>query len=95
MTDYIVKFLKGELLKVALINLVKSGPFMGIRAWLVKLVVTEFFDEIAEPIIKLGVRKANYTYNKIQGNILIEKIKEDINEGNQGSYDNHVDDIFN
>jgi len=95
MIDYIIKFLKGELIKLALIKLVKSGPFLGFRTWLVKFVVSEFFEEIAEPIIKLGIRKANYTYNKVQGNILIEKIKEDIQNGNQTSYDNHVDDIFN
>jgi len=83
------------LIKTALINFVKSGPLLGFRTWLVKLIITEFFEEIAEPLIRLSLRRLEYSYKKVEGKIIIKKIEKAKNENNQNDYDHSVDDIFN
>jgi hypothetical protein len=90
----IIKYLKGESVKLAFKTLFKSAAFGGIRLWLVKTIVNEFYDEIGEPIIKAAFVQAGYEYNKIEGNILVKRLEEAKHENNQTAYDNATDDIF-
>lgn len=60
------------ILKYILKNFISVG---GLKGWLIKLVITEFYDEIAEPLIKLSMRKAGYIYEVNQGKHLLLEIE--------------------
>jgi len=91
----VIAQLKGQAIKGALILLFKSAAMGGFRGWLVKTIVTNFFNEIGEPIIKAAFIQINYTYERIEGKILIKKLKEAVIENNQTAYDDTTDIIFN
>lgn len=92
--DYLIKFLRGEAVKLALKKLLGSAAAGGFKAWLVTFVVKELYDEVAEPIIKLAFRKSGYVYNKIDGKIKIKKLREARNENDEDAYDNIVTDVL-
>ena len=78
----LVDFLKKELVKQALIDLVKSEAFLGVRTWVVKTIVTHLFDEVAKPIIDLSFRKLGYVVEVKKNEILLKKIQNsaDVND---------------
>lgn len=90
----LINFLRGQAVKLALKKLLGSSSAGGFKAWLVKLIVTEFYDEIGEPVIKLAFRKAGYIYNKIDGEIKIKKLREAHSENDEDAYDDIVTDIL-
>lgn len=90
----LINILKGQVLKLALINLVKSGPFMGVRKWFIKIVINHFFDDIAEPIIEYGLRRLQYSFDKKDGKVIIKKIEDAKNENDVVKYNDAVDSIF-
>ena len=78
----LIDFLRKEAVKQALINLVKSGAFLGFRTWLVKFIVINLFDEVAKPIIDLSFRKVGYLVEVKNGEYLLKKIQNsaDVND---------------
>lgn len=92
--NLIINQLKGEAFKRASLLVFKSQALGGFRGWLIKVIVKHFFEEIGEPIIKASFIQLNYTYDRIEGKILIKKLKDAKNENNQTAYDNTTDIIF-
>jgi len=90
--DYIVKILRGEAIKLALKKILGSAAAGGFKAWLIKIIVKEFYDEIGEPLIRAGINRVGYTYDKIEGKVLIKKLDK---ADNETDYDNTIDDILN
>lgn len=78
----LIDFLRKEAVKQALINLVKSGAFLGFRTWLVRTIVIHLFDEVAKPIIDLSFRKVGYLVEVKNGEYLLKKIQNsaDVND---------------
>lgn len=66
----------------------------GFRAWLIKYIVTELFEEIAEPLIKASFRRMGYLYDRAGGKIQVKKLNEAREDNNEDSYNSSVDDIF-
>lgn len=89
--DYLVKFLRGEAVKLALKKILGSVAAGGFKAWLVKYIITELYDEIGEPLVRAAVNRVGYTYHKIEGKVLIKKLGEAQNEAD---YDSTIDDIL-
>lgn len=90
--DLLIAHLKGAAIKAALVHLIKTS--VGIKAWIVKFLIEELFEEIVEPLTKLALRKVKYEYRKHEGEVIIEKIKEARENKNEDDYNSHVDDIF-
>ena len=90
----ILKQLKGEIVKVALRTFLKSGAGAGFQVWLVTFIAEEFADEIAEPIVKAMFTRAGYTYRKIDGKIMVKKLEEAQESGDEADYNSTVDDIL-
>jgi len=88
--DQIVEHLKGKAIKLALKKVLGSVMAGGIKGWLVKFVVTELFEEIAEPLIKLAIRKGFVLYDKIEGSINVKQTEKAKDEGNYDDYLDHV-----
>lgn len=90
----LIEQLKGAAVKAALKKFLGSAVIGGPKAWVIKYVVTELFEEIGEPLIKAGLLGAGYYYEKIEGKIIIKRIEE-AREGNDPhAYDNATDDVF-
>lgn len=86
----LVDFLKKELVKQALIDLVKSEAFLGVRTWVVKTIVTHLFDEVAKPIIDLSFRKLGYVVEVKKNEILLKKIQ---NSADFNDWSNNVNGV--
>lgn len=92
--ELIIAQLKGAAFKAALKKLLGTAAGGGIKAWIVKKVLTEFSDEIGEPIVRGMLNNVGYAYDKINGHVIIKRIKKAEDENNGGDYDSAVDDIY-
>ena len=90
--DQFIKFLRGEAVKLALKKILGSAAAGGFKAWLVSFVVKELYDEIGEPLVRAALNRVGYTYDKIEGKVLIKKLRE---ADNEADYDSTIDDILN
>lgn len=89
--DAVIEHLKGRAIKIALRKLL--GTMTGFRAWVVKFIVSELFEHLAEPIIKLSMRKGFLLVDKASGRIKIKKMREAKEEGDESEYNDQIDDI--
>ena len=78
----LIDFLRKEVVKQAIVDLVKSEAFLGFRTWLVRTIVFHLFDEVAKPIIDLSFRKIGYIVEVKNGEYLLKKIQSstDLND---------------
>lgn len=99
----ILNYIKGAAFKAALTNMVKAGlkkifksaSFGGIKGWLIKTFVKEILiDKAIEPAVKAAFREVGYIYHVKKGKILILKLSEAEENGNQNDYDSTIDDIL-
>ena len=88
----LIDFLRGSAVKLALKKILGSAAAGGFVGWIVTYIVTELFEEIAEPLILAGINRIGYTYDKIEGKVLIKELNEAENETD---YDSTVNDILN
>lgn len=63
----------------------------GFKGWLAGLVVKEFFEELAIPVINAGVVEIGYQLDVIDGKKMLKKIKE---ASNGEEYDHAADDVL-
>jgi hypothetical protein len=89
----LINFLKGSAVKLAIKKILGTAAVGGIKGWLIKIIVTELFEEIAEPLIKLALRKGLLVYDKIDGNIKIKRLEKAKEENNETNYNSTIDDI--
>jgi hypothetical protein len=82
----LIKFLKGEFLKLALKKILGSAAAGGFKAWLVKYIATELFEEVAEPLIKWQIRKGMLAVDKINGSIKVKKYEKAKEAGDESTY---------
>lgn len=92
--EILINFLKGEAIKIALKNILGSVAMGGFKAWLIKFIVTELYEELGEPLIRAGINQVGYYYDKIDGKITIKKIDKAREEGDAENYRDGVNDIF-
>lgn len=90
----LIKFLKGAAIKAALKQLLGSAAMGGIKGWLIKFVVTELFEEVAEPLIKMALNHVGYIYDKQRGRVVIKRLERAENEGDEDGYNSASDDVF-
>lgn len=79
----ILRILKSEFIKLALKKVLGNSLAGGFKAWLIKFIAKELYEEVAEPLIKYAIRKGMLGYDKVEGAIKVrkyEKAKEDHNE---------------
>lgn len=89
--DFIVSQLKGAAIKAALKAVLGSAAGAGIQAWLVKFIVTEFFEEVAEPVVRSVLVEAGYRLDKVNGKIEVKHLRE---ANDAEAHDRAVDDIL-
>lgn len=89
----LIDFFKGAAIKAALKALLGSATAGGIKGWIIKYVVTELFEEVAEPLIKLSIRKGLLVHDKIEGKIKIKKINKAKDENDADTYWDTISDI--
>lgn len=90
----VIEHLKGAAVKAALKSLLGASYMIGFKAWLVKFIVTELFEEIGEPLIKAGFIRMGYYYDRVNGNIIVKRIHEAREDENEQEYNNAIDDLF-
>ena len=83
------------MVKAGLKKIFKSASFGGIKGWLIKTFVKEILiDKAIEPAVKAAFREVGYIYHVKKGKILILKLSEAEENGNQNDYDSTIDDIL-
>ena len=88
------EYLGGQAVKLALKKILGSSTAGGFRGWLIKLIATELYEEIGEPIVELAMRKGGYVYNKVDGKVKVRKLREAQSENNEDAYDDISTDIL-
>ena len=84
--EILIKLMKDNFVKIALKKLLGSVAAGGFKAWIVKYIATELFEEVAEPVVRFLVRKGQLVYDKRSGNIMISKVRRAIDENNDDDY---------
>ena len=90
----VIQWLKSAAVKAALLRFLGSSISGGWKAFVVKFIVTELFEEIAEPIVRYAFREMGYAYNRIEGEVVLKKIKQAKKEDNEEDYNTHLDGAF-
>ena len=65
LTNTLLNILQDRVVKSALSRLI--GTTAGFKAWVLKFVLDEFYDDIAEPVMKLAIRKGLKAYDVSKG----------------------------
>jgi hypothetical protein len=89
--DIVISQLKGAAIKAALKKILGSAVMGGFKAWLVKFVVTELFEQVGEPLIRLSFRKGLFLVDKVSGKLLIIKLRNAKENSDENSYDDAID----
>jgi hypothetical protein len=91
----LIDFLKGSAVKFAVKKLLGSsvGMIAGVKGWLIKYAITELFEEVAEPLINLAIRKGLLAYDKVDGKIKLKRLEKAKEENNEANYNTTIDDI--
>lgn len=90
----IIEQLKGAVVKTALRTFLKTGAGIGFKAWLIKFLVEELFEDFVEPLIVAAFIFMGFTYHRQEGNIIVKKIDKAVQENNAQDYNDATDDVF-
>lgn len=71
----LISWLKSKAVTMALKKILGSAMAGGFKGWLVKYIVTELFEELAEPVIKYAFRKVGYIYEVKKGEHILRRIE--------------------
>lgn len=66
------------------------GSIGGFRAFIIKQIVSHFYDEVADAVAEYG----GYIYYKIDGEINFKKLEKAKKDNDEKAYDNAVNDII-
>ena len=91
---YIISFLKERAVKLALKKLLGSIVTGGIRAWIIRFIVEELFEEVVEPLIKMALREAGWVYERAKGEIHVKRLEDAREDNDAQDYNDTVDDIM-
>jgi hypothetical protein len=89
--QFLLDQLKGAFVKTSIKLFLNSGAGLGFKAWVIKFVATELYEEIGEPVAKAAMLQVGYLYDRHEGRVIVQKFKE---AENGQAYDDAVDDIF-
>ena len=89
----IIEQLKGALVKKALKIFLGTAAGVGFKAWLVKFLAENFYDEIVEPIIEAGLVEVGYVYHKVEGKVLVKRLRTAQEQNDEDAYNDTLDDI--
>lgn len=92
--EFILEQLKGQAVKLALKKILGSAAAGGFKAWLVKFVVENLWDEFVEPLMNAALVEVKYIKDKIDGKITADKIEKARRSGDASSYNDAVDSAF-
>lgn len=92
--ELLISQLKGAAFKATLKKFLGTAAGGGLKAWVIKKILTEFSDEIGEPVVRGMLTNVGYIYDKIDGHVVIKRMRKAEQENNSGGYDSAVDDIY-
>jgi hypothetical protein len=90
----VIEQLKGAGVKLALKKLLGTAAVGGFKVWLITFIVENLYEEFAEPLVKAVFVKLGYYYDRINGEIIVKKIRQAREDGNAEDYDAATDDVF-
>jgi len=71
----LIKWAKTKAVTLALKKILGSAAMGGFKAWLIKYIVSELFEELVEPMMKLAFRKVGYLYEVKRGERTLKRIE--------------------
>ena len=92
--EKILAFLKQRVVTTAIKKIATITSLGGVKGWLANYIVEYLYDEVGQPVVLLSLRKLNYTYEVIEGKVLIKKLDDAKRDHDQEEYDSIVDDIL-
>ena len=89
----LINFLRDAIVKLALKKLLGNVMAGGFKAWIIKYIALELFDEVLEPLLRLAIRKGMLGVDKIDGAIKVKKITRAKYEDDEATYRNTIGDV--
>lgn len=68
--------LRGKIFKLAIKKILGVALMGGVRGWLIQFILTELYEQIGLPVIKLGMRKIQKKIDEEKGKQLYQDISE-------------------
>lgn len=69
--------LKDKFVKLALKKLLgTAAKTAGFKVWLVTFIAEEVFEDVGEPVAELVMVKMGYGFHKVEGKLLVKRLKE-------------------
>lgn len=93
--ELLMKFLEDKFIKFIIKKIFGSLVTGGFKVWLVKYISTEFFEEIALPIMHYGINEGEFQLDVVEGKAIIKAKDDALINGDTDAYDSAVDDAFN
>jgi hypothetical protein len=93
-TERIIAYLKSKFIVAALKKILGTSVATGFKGWLISWVAENFFEEIAEPLIKKSIRGLGYVYLKVEGKVIIKKLDQAQENNDENAYDSAMDDLL-
>lgn len=90
-----IALLKSKFVTFALKKVLGTAVAGGFRAWLVKYLATELFEEILEPSIDFIIHEVEEKADKISGKFKNKKLNQAIEDQDDEAYDSASDSTFN
>ena len=91
--DFIISGLEKIFINWALKKALGSAIMGGFKAWLVRLITTKLYDELAKPIIELAIRKGYLLYDIKKGKLLLKDINRAKDNKNEADYIDSISDV--
>lgn len=92
--DLVIAQLKTAFVKAFVKRIFGTVAGAGFLGWLGQFLAEEFFDDILKPILTASFTFMGYTFRKVEGGILVERIVKAQEENNAQDYNDAVDDIY-
>ena len=91
----LIQSLKSKFIQLALKKILGTAAAGGFKAWIVKKIATEFYEELAEPLMNYMFNEAEYQATVVEGKLIVKKLDKAREEGNAEDYNDATDSTFN
>ena len=88
-----MELLKDKLVKAALKKILGSAVTGGFKAFVIKFIAVELFDEVALPFFKFLRRNGFLQIDKTTGKVTMKKVERAKVEHNEAAYLNNISNV--
>jgi len=90
----LIEWLKGKAVSLAIKKILGTAAMGGFKVWLIKFVVENLFEEVAEPVAKAVLIKGEWLYHRVEAEVIVSKLERADREHDEQAHNDSIDDIL-